>query len=226
MRVHLRRYVAAALAVTIGVSFIIVVAALSSAARDGMLSGVAVPYEGADVVADDLTGEEAAQLRDRAADEGAEAAVLGWTQQPVSRDGRQLDDKGDVAEIATNPGLRWQILDQGRFPTSAGEAAIDVNDAKSAGVTVGDRLRIGSGNDAVDVEVVALVDSPATLVYASIYVTWDDLTTFADGMYVDSVAWAGSGSTDDQADRIRAIAPDATVRTSDAQVELAQVEAN
>ena len=61
----------------------------------------------------------------------------------------------------------------------------------------------------------ALVDSPATLVYASIYVTWADLATWADGMYVDSVAWAGTGSTDEQADQIRAIAPDATVRTSD-----------
>ncbi len=226
MRVHLRRYVAAALAVIIGVSFIIAVAALSSAARDGMQSGVAVPYEGADVVADDLTGEEAARLRERAASEGAEAAVLGWTQQQVSRDGRQLDDKGDVAEIATDPGLRWQVLEQGRFPTAAGEAAVDVNAAKSADIALGDRLQMGTGNDAVDVTVVALVDSPASLVYASIYVTWDDLATWADGMYVDSVAWAGTGSTDEQADQIRAIAPDATVRTTEEQVELAQIEAN
>ncbi|HET9423388.1 MAG TPA: ABC transporter permease [Nocardioides sp.] len=226
MRVHLRRYVAAALAVTIGVSFIIVVAALSSSARDGMLSGVAVPYEGADVVADDLTGAEAVRLRNRAADAGAEAAVLGWTQQQVSRDGRELDDKGDVAEIATTPGLRWQVLEQGRFPSSAGEAAVDTNAAKSAGVELGDRLQVGSGNDPVDVEVVALVDSPATVVYASIYLTWPDLAPFADGMYVDSLAWAGTGSTDEQADQIRAIAPDATVRTSDAQIEHAQVEAN
>ena len=226
MRVHLRRYVAAALAVTIGVSFIIVVAALSSSARDGMLAVVAVPYEGADVVADDLSTEDAARLRNRAADQGAEAAVLGWTQQQVRRDGRELDDKSDVAEIATAPALRWQVLEQGRFPTSVGEAAVDVNAAESAGIGLGDRLEIGAGNNPVDVEVVALVDSPATVVYASIYVTWPDLAHFVNGMYVDSLAWAGTGSTDEQGDRIRAIAPDATVRTRDAQIELAQVEAN
>ena len=118
---------AAALAVTIGVSFIIVVAALSSSARDGMLAGVAVPYEGADVVADDLSAEDAARLRNRARDEGAEAALLGWTQERVRRDGRELDDKSDVAEISTAPGLRWQVLEQGRFPTSPGEAAVDAN---------------------------------------------------------------------------------------------------
>lgn len=226
VRVHLRRYVAAVLAVTIGVSFVVVVGALSSAAREGMQSGVAVPYDGADVVADDVDGETATRLHERAAAAGAEASVLGWTQQPVERDGREVDGQADVAEIATTPTLRWQVLEEGRFPTRAGEAAVDVNTAKGQDIAVGDRLRVGAGPDARDVRVVALVDSPATVVYAHVYVTWADLTAWSDHMYVDSVTWAGPGSTDEQADQIRAIAPDATVRTRAAQVEHAQIEAN
>jgi putative ABC transport system permease protein len=104
LRVHSRRYLAAALAVTVGVSFVVVTAAISSAARAGMLSGVAAPFEGADVVADGLSGEEAARLVEGAADVGAEATVLGWTMQPVMRDGDQLADDVDVAQIATSPG--------------------------------------------------------------------------------------------------------------------------
>lgn len=226
VRVHLRRYVAAVLAVTIGVSFVVVVGALSSAAREGMQSGVAVPFEGADVVADDLDGRTATRLRERAADAGAEAAVLGWTQQPVERAGSEVDDKADVGEIATAPTLRWQVLEEGRFPSRAGEAAVDVNTAKAQDVAVGDRLTVGSGPDARAVRVVALVDSPATVVYAHIYVTWADLTAWSERMYVDSVAWNGPGSTAEQADTIRSIVPDATVRTRADAVERAQVEAN
>ena len=50
LRTHTRRYVSAALAVVIGVAFVIVTAGLSSAARDGLTAGVGAPYAGADVV--------------------------------------------------------------------------------------------------------------------------------------------------------------------------------
>jgi putative ABC transport system permease protein len=76
------------------------------------------------------------------------------------------------------------------------------------------------------VTVTALVDSPATLVYASVYVTFADLTTWADRLYVDSVSWAGPGSVDEQADAIHTLAPDATVQPRDEFVEETQVEAN
>ncbi len=226
LRTHTRRYLAAVLAVTIGVSFIVVTAALSSAARDGMQAGVAVPFEGADLVVDGITGEEAAALVDGAADSGGDAALLGWTIQPVQRDGKQVADDVDVAQITTSPGLRWQVLEEGRFPTGPGEAAVDINVAKKESVELGDQLRIGTGADARDLTVTALVDSPATIVYAQVYVTWADLATWADETYVDSVAWAGPGSLDQQTDAITAIAPDANVQLKDDFVEEAQIEAN
>ncbi len=226
LRTHTRRYLAAVLAVTIGVSFIVVTAAISSAARDGMQSGVAVPFAGADVVADGLTGEEAAALVDGAPDAGAEAALLGWTIQPVHRDDQQLADDVDIAQITISPGLRWQVLEEGRFPTEPGEAAVDINLAKKENVVVGDRIQIGTGAQTRSLSVTALVDSPATIVYAQIYVPWADLATWADETYVDSVAWAGRGSLDQQTDAITAIAPDATVQSRDDFVAEAQVEAN
>lgn len=226
MRVHARRYLAAVLAVTIGVSFIVVTAALSSAARAGLLAGVAAPFDGAEVVADEVTGEQAAELVEGAPATGAEAAVLGWTLQPVSHGGDQLADSVDVAEISTSGRMRWQTLEAGRFPTGPGEAAVDVNAAKKADVEVGDELRIGTGDRTADVEVVALVDSPATLVYASVYVTWADLTTWTDSLYVDSVAWSGSGSEAAQTQQINALVPEAEVHSRDDFVEATQTEAN
>ena len=120
LRTHTRRYLAAVLAVVIGVSFIVVTAALSSAAKSGMQSGVAAPFEGADSVADGITGEEAAALVEGASESGAEAALLGWTIQPVRRDGKQVADEVDIAQITTRPGLRWQVLDEGELPDRAG----------------------------------------------------------------------------------------------------------
>ena len=50
LRTHARRYVAAAVAIVIGVSFIVVTSALSAATKDGLVAGVGLPYRGADAV--------------------------------------------------------------------------------------------------------------------------------------------------------------------------------
>lgn len=226
LRTHTRRYLAAVLAVTIGVSFIVVTAALSSAARDGMEAGVAVPYADADVVAEGLSGADAVRLVEAAPGLDAAASLLGWTLQPVRHDGVLVDDEVDVAHLPTGDPLRWQPLSSGRFPTGPGEAVVDVNAAKQGPVEVGDTLQIGTGASALDVEVVGLVESPATLVYASVYVPLGDLATWADSLYVDSVAWAGAGAPAAQADDIRSVVADATVEPRDDYVADRQVEAN
>ena len=115
----------------------------------------------------------------------------------------QLDDKRRRRRGRDRlPALRWQTLEEGRFPTPAGEAVADVNAAKSAGVAVGDRLRVGSGSRAVDVRSSAWSTAPATLVYASLYLTWADLAR-ASTTACTSTAWPGPapGSTDALADR-------------------------
>ncbi|WP_248579963.1 ABC transporter permease [Nocardioides sp. InS609-2] len=226
LRTHTRRYVAAALAVAIGVAFIITTAALTSSARSGMLAGIKAPYAGADVVVTNLSSEAAVEIRDGAADTGADAAVIGWTRQSVARDGVRIVDETDVGELSTTPALRWQELDSGRFATGPGEAVVDVNDAKKGDVKVGDRLTIGSDNDKIEVDVVGLVDSPSITSAASIYLTWTDLQPWAETIYVDSIAWASSGSVAEQTRQIEGITRDVSVLSVDDFVEERQIEAN
>jgi len=66
LRTHTRRYISAAVAVVIGVSFIVVTSLLSDATRAGLVAGVEVPYRGADVVVTDVDADEAARIVDRA----------------------------------------------------------------------------------------------------------------------------------------------------------------
>lgn len=192
LRTHTRRYVAAALAVVIGVAFVVVTDALASATRNGLVSGVGLPYEHADVVVSDLGGEDAAALLADARAAGDRAAVLGWTMLPVSEGGRLIDGQVDVGAVADDESLRWQEVEEGRLPTARGEAVADANAAKSHDVALGDRLRVGSGALATDVTVVGLVDSPSASVRASLYLTWDDLEPWARSLWVDSVAYAGT----------------------------------
>ena len=159
LRRHTRRYVAAAVAVTIGVAFIVVTNALSSSVRNGMVAGVQAPYAHADVVVSDIDGDRAGQLIERARKEGDHVSVLGWSLQRVGKDGHLIADRVDVGAVTTDPTMRWQTLEDGRFPTGPGEAVADYNDAKSNDVEVGDTLQVGSGDRAVDVRVVGMVDS-------------------------------------------------------------------
>ncbi|MDO9455546.1 ABC transporter permease [Nocardioides sp.] len=205
LRTYTRRYVSAALAVVIGVAFVIVTAGLTSAARDGLTAGVGAPYDGSDVVLTLVDGTQVDRLVTGAADRGAEASVLGWTQEPVTHDGTLVDRDTEVGEITTSPTLRWQELSDGAFPTGPGEAAVDRGLAREHDLAVGDVLEVGSGPDAATVTVTGLVESPSALVAGQVYLTWPDLRPLADRMYVDSVAWAGP------ADAARDLAPTAEV---------------
>ncbi|WP_206050876.1 ABC transporter permease [Nocardioides speluncae] len=219
MRTHTRRYLSAALAVLIGVAFVVTTNALSSATRNGLLDGVDAPYENADAVVSDISSDEAVALMERAEKNGDQASILGWSLLPVSRDGKLFGDQIDVGGIAPAKSQQWQVVEDGRLPSAAGEVAVDVNSAKREKVEVGDELQIGSGSRAKDVTVVGLVDSPSSLVYASVYVTWADQQAWTSSMYIDSVAYAGA-STDELAKAY----PDAKVQTADAYVADQQAE--
>jgi putative ABC transport system permease protein len=196
LRTHTRRYVAAVLAVTIGVTFIVVTNTLASSARNGMVAGVEVPYRHADRVVSDIDSEEAGRIVAEAAAHGDHAAVLGWTVQQVRVDDRLLPGTVDVGAVADSPALRWQALREGRYPDGPGEAVADVNAAKSDRIEVGDTVRVGTGTRAVEAEIVGLVDTPSASVGSDVYLSWADLRGFASDLWVDSVAYAGSGSID------------------------------
>ncbi|NYI99428.1 putative ABC transport system permease protein [Nocardioides thalensis] len=206
LRVHARRYVAALLAVAIGVAFVVVTAALSSAARDGLVAGLDEPYAGADVVVDKPPAEDAVRLLDEAAGHDADAWLVGWTMQPVARDGTVLDAEADIAQVPDPADRRWQLLEDGRFPERSGEALVDDDAARAAGVVVGDRLTIGTGDRALDVEVVGLAESPSAFSSAAVWLRWDDLVRWEDSLYVSSVAWAGPGDHDAEVAVVEGIA--------------------
>ncbi|MFI6180360.1 hypothetical protein ACIA8R_32790 [Nonomuraea sp. NPDC051191] len=61
-----------------------------------------------------------------------------------------------VGPVAPSALLRWQQLGSGRFPAATGEAVVAVWLARARQVAVGDRVRIGEGATAADLEVVGL----------------------------------------------------------------------
>lgn len=217
MRHHTRRYVAASVAVVIGVAFIVVIGMLTGATRSGLTADAGAPVRGVDLVVTPGAPRDVDRLVDAAADGGFPALALGYAMEPVSRDGVQLAQSADVAEASLDPRLQWQDLEDGRFPAAAGEALADVNRAKSSGVAIGDVVRIGSGPAATEVEVVGLVDSPAAM-GAALYVPWDDLRRFEDSLWVDAVAWGGTE------ERAGAVARGATVETATGWVAARQAE--
>jgi putative ABC transport system permease protein len=194
LRTHTRRYVSAAVAVVIGVSFIVVTSLLSDATRAGLVAGVELPYRGADVVVTDVDGDGAATIVEHAEAGGDSAAVLGWTPQPVRVDDRLLGERTDVGAVATDPALRWQVLRDGRFPTGPGEVVADANSIKGRDVSIGDSVEVGTGRHAVTGTLVGIVDTPSASAGAQLYLTWPDLHTVDGDLWVDSVAYAGPGS--------------------------------
>lgn len=217
MRHHTRRYVAASVAVVIGVAFVVVIGMLTGATRAGLTADVGAPVDGVDHVVTTDDGREATRLLDIAAERGVPALGLGYAMEPVARDGVQLAASADVAEVSLDPALQWQALEGGRFPTAPGEGVADVNAAKSNGVGLGDVLAVGTGPAATEVEVVGLVDSPPAM-GAALYVPWPDLSRFDATLWIDAVAWGGSEALATE------LAPNATVEPSDVWVAARQAE--
>jgi putative ABC transport system permease protein len=190
LRTHTRRYVAAAIAVTVSVAFVVVIGVLTAGARAGFMENSGAPYRGADHVVettedgpsrgpsccpDTMNVPDALALIDRLGDN---ASGLGRVDLPAHRENGAPLGSGDfrgqtaVGPIAASEELRWQKLVAGRFPERTGEAVMHVWDAQAQEVAVGDRIRVGEGPGATDLEVVGLVVSPTTWTQASMYVAW------------------------------------------------------
>lgn len=225
LRTHTRRYGAALLAIVVGVVLVLVTAALSSAVRDGLTTGLADPYDGADAVLDRPSAADATRLLAAAPEEGADAWLVGWTRQQLSRDGRVVASETDIGQVPDRPEHRWQELVGGRFPGAPGEALVDTNAAKAEKVRIGDHLRIGTGSRALEVEVVGLADSPSNHAVSSVYLLWPDLRRWEESLYVSSVAWSGGGHATAAA-AIRAVVPSAEPTTVAAFVQDLQKEVN
>ncbi|NUT44783.1 MAG: FtsX-like permease family protein [Thermoactinospora sp.] len=176
LRVHVRRYVAAAIAVVVGVAFVVVVGVLTSGARSGLMDGFGAPYRDADHVVSGLGAGEAIVLADR---HGPNASPIGRAMLPMRAGDRLFPDTA-VGPVAVAQEMRWQKLVSGSFPAREGEAVVDIWVAESREIAVGDRLLVGEGAAAADLRVVGLVESPSTSAQASVYVSWAQLVRWRD----------------------------------------------
>jgi putative ABC transport system permease protein len=191
VRVHARRYVAAVLAVVVGVGFIVATGGLASAARAGLLSDLRAEYTGVDVVVQGAYEDrQVDRVRSAVADLGGSAVVNAEWRGPVAVDGRVLSDQADAGTVALDPELRWQQLVAGAYPTRPGEALVDAHAAEQFGVHVGDRLRVGGGPDAVQVRVTGTTATSSGPLGSPLYLTYPDLRRAGEVVLVDTVAIA------------------------------------
>jgi putative ABC transport system permease protein len=159
LRHHRRRYVASALAVVIGVAFIVATNGLAGALRSGMTADVGEPYERASHVVTPQDADQAAQILTAAEDHGVAASAV-WTGWLGVRSQGQAPADLFVGSVADDPALQWQSVVEGRMPARDGEALLAERTALDLGHEVGDTLTLGAGPTAVEVEVVGLADDP------------------------------------------------------------------
>jgi len=198
LRTHTRRYVAALVAVTIAVGFVVVTNALASATKAGLAAGVGDTYRGDLVVGDPFGVPEADVDRtlDLARRSGDLADVIARSWQPVRAGDHNVGDDVTLGTVSTDPALMHQKIASGRAPRSDGEALMTTSAAKAAGVGIGDELRIGPDDHVVTVRVVGL--AAGTSYYESdLYVPWAALDRLPDAM-PDAVVYEvrGSGGID------------------------------
>lgn len=194
LRIHARRYVAAAIAVVVAVSFVVVVGVLTAGAQTGLMDGLGVPYRNADHVVSpvgwpsfELDTKDVIAYAER---HGQNASAIGRAA-VSARAGSRLLSETTVGPIAASEELRWQKLSSGRFPAREGEALVDVYFALAEDIAVGDRVRVGESANATDLEVVGLVESPSPPAQAAMYVTWPQLMKWRDKLHLGSVAVRG-----------------------------------
>jgi putative ABC transport system permease protein len=211
LRTQARRYVAAVVAVTASVAFIVVIGVVTAGARAGFMENAGSPFRNADYVIDapadgpepgppccpgTLDVADALALIDRLGDN---ASAVGRVDLPASReDGTPLgsgEQRGatTVGPVATAEELRWQELVAGRFPERPGEVVVHIWAAQDQEIEIGDRIRVGDGTAATDLEVVGLVLSPTTWTQAAMYVAWPQYVQWRDQptFHVGAVAVRG-----------------------------------
>ncbi|MFT4189242.1 MAG: FtsX-like permease family protein [Aeromicrobium sp.] len=213
---YARRYVAAVLAVTITVGFVVVTNALTSAAKNGISAGIEGALSIGDLaVGDDygLSEESVTAALDIAAEHGDEASVVAMSWHQVTVGDHRLGEETPVGTVADSPALLRQEIASGRAPTAPNEALVSENTAAKEGVSVGDTLLIGSGD--VEVEVVGLTPSLG-FAGASVYVPWSTFQTLGDpfAYYATVLYDVGGAEVETRAEQLRA-ATDVEVRSID-----------
>lgn len=185
LRHNTRRYVASALAVIIGVAFIVTTEGLAGALRSGMTADLGKPYEGVGhVVRTDSERVEELLTVARTQGFAAEPAAMAW--ETLRSGGRTHDVSVGIA--ADERALQWQTLVDGRHPQGRGEALADEKLVASEAVALGDEVVVGSGDNAVTATVVGVAEV-AVGVSFDVYLPWIAMRQL--DPWVDVVLWDG-----------------------------------
>ncbi|MFS0883740.1 FtsX-like permease family protein [Aeromicrobium sp. 179-A 4D2 NHS] len=190
LRTHTRRYVAALVAVTIAVAFVIVIDALGSGARNAVAAGVEASYPDAELVVGDdqgLATDDPGRTLEVARERGDRASVLATAWTRVDGPSGTIAEDMPVGTLSLDPDLRTQEVVEGRAPTSDDEALMSRTAARAEQVSVGDRLTIGLGDATRSVTVVGLSGAGSPM-GGDVQVTWPALASLGD-VYADSIAY-------------------------------------
>ncbi|WP_110240028.1 ABC transporter permease [Nocardioides gilvus] len=195
LRHHTRRYVASALAVIIGVAFIVATDGLAGALRDGMTADVGKPYAGASYVVETQDLEQVQALVEAGAREGfgVQPIAENWTSLRV--EGRTVDNI-TLGTVALDPDLRWQELVAGQHPTGPGEVVVDERTAARAALDVGDEVVIPFAEKEGAFRVVGISDATVGA-GADVYLLWSDIAA-DQSVWVRGVLWNGTFSAADE----------------------------
>lgn len=214
LRHNTRRYVASALAVVIGVAFIVTTEGLAGALRDGMTSDIGQPYAAAAHVVQTSSDEEVEALLATAEEEGTSAApdASSWMDVRVADQRREAS----IGLAATDPALQWQGLLEGTHPTQPGEVLVDERFAAATGAGVGDEITVGTDVSPFEGRVVGIA-TVAVGVGANVYLTWADLSPL--DPYVPAVLWDGpTAAAEQHVDPAAVLTSDAYVADLQAQM--------
>ncbi|MFD1860452.1 ABC transporter permease [Aeromicrobium camelliae] len=214
LRLYTRRYVAAFLAVAIGVAFIITIGALNASAKDGLTAGAGQPYRGSTLVASDVYEvADARTIVEAVEADGGAATVLGYAMEPL-RAGASNGDS-TIGVVADDAALRWQELVGGSWPRAPGEVLVDEQAAKSNNVSAGDTVQIGGR----EFDVVGVASAGEALTSSDFYGLWADVSTFEKSLWIDSLPLRGI-----EEGAITSVAPEAVVMSTDDHVRELQAE--
>lgn len=194
LRTHTRRYVAALVAVTIAVAFVVVIDALGSGARSAVAASVEASIPDAELIVGDEYGLAAdvdiARTEAVAARRGDRVSVLGGAWTRVEGPTGSLGDEVSVGTVSLDPDLRTQDVVAGRGPTRDGEVLMSRGTAQGEGISLGDRVTIGADDREFTVVGLTGPDSPTA---GDVDLTWSSLHAVADP-YAESIAYDVRGT--------------------------------
>lgn len=206
VRAHGRRYLASALAICLGVSFVAATLVVLMSSRAAVSDAIGPQYEGAShVVTGARPGDESADGQQATVERiervpGVQAVdVVAITSVRLSSPGGGTEQPM-VMSIPADAQLRWQQIESGRLPRAEDEIALDARLLDKYGVQVGDRVEITgpAATTASDATIVGTTATPDVQRPGGpeVFATTAAMAAWAGAVYPDEILVRASGDVD------------------------------